>query len=295
MHQANHPKTKHFCEDVFDVNPREVVGSRRIALAWFSPTAPTSRRRAAGSRSATRTRPASAAASPASSSAGRACPSRRSRASSSWRTSRSSRIGAPRRERQPDPLRAGTSSGAGSRGSRDCGYEVEYRQLVASDYGAPTTRKRLFVIARSDGRPIVWPKPTHGPGLLPPRAAAECIDFSLPVHSIFLTKEEARRVGVKRPLADNTMAPDRARGLPVRHRQLRSPSSSRWHGGRPAKRIPRRADAAITGAHRGEHAPGRAVPPASTASGANGKYVGPFATADHDHHEGRAPRWSRRR
>ena len=79
----------------------------------------------------------------------------------------------------------------------DCGYQVEYRVLVAADYGAPTTRKRFFLIARCDGQPIVWPKPTHGRGRETPwRTAAEVIDWTLPCPSIF---------DRKRPLADATM------------------------------------------------------------------------------------------
>src|SRR5690606_20977128 len=68
---------------------------------------------------------------------------------------------------------------------RALGYQVEMRELSACDYGAPTTRRRLFIVARCDGRPIVWPAPTHGRGLLPHRPAAECIDWSLPCPSIF--------------------------------------------------------------------------------------------------------------
>lgn len=79
----------------------------------------------------------------------------------------------------------------------DCGYQVEYRVLVAADYGAPTTRKRFFLVARCDGQPIVWPRPTHGRGRETPwRTAAEVIDWSLPCPSIF---------GRKKPLADATM------------------------------------------------------------------------------------------
>ena len=97
------------------------------------------------------------------------------------------------------------------------GYTVEWRELVAADYGAPTTRKRFFLIARCDGRPIVWPEPTHAPadspevkaGLKKPwRSAAEIIDWNLPAPSIFASKEEIReRYGVAavRPLAKNTM------------------------------------------------------------------------------------------
>ncbi|WP_163869542.1 DNA cytosine methyltransferase [Myxococcus eversor] len=76
------------------------------------------------------------------------------------------------------------------------GYRVEWRLLTASKYGAPTNRKRLFLVARRDGQPIVWPEPTHGPGLLPMHTAAECIDWSLPVRSIF---------GRKKPLVKKTL------------------------------------------------------------------------------------------
>lgn len=88
---------------------------------------------------------------------------------------------------------------------RRLGYKVEHRELRACDYGAPTSRKRFFLIARCDGLPITWPKPTHGKGLLPYRTAADCIDFALPCPSIFLTREEGRAIGVKRPLAEATM------------------------------------------------------------------------------------------
>lgn len=77
------------------------------------------------------------------------------------------------------------------------GYRVEYKELRACDFGAPTTRKRLFIVARRDGLPIVWPEPTHGPGRAQPyRTAADCIDWSLPCPSIF---------GRKKPLAENTL------------------------------------------------------------------------------------------
>jgi DNA (cytosine-5)-methyltransferase 1 len=92
---------------------------------------------------------------------------------------------------------------------RNLGYAVEYRELRASPYGAPTLRKRLIMIARRDGQAVVWPKATHGPRTGKPfRTAAECIDFSLPVPSIFLTKRQAKAWGKahgvpapKRPLA----------------------------------------------------------------------------------------------
>jgi DNA (cytosine-5)-methyltransferase 1 len=80
------------------------------------------------------------------------------------------------------------------------GYKVEHRELRACDYGAPTIPKRLYVIARRDGRKIVWPEPTHGPAgnlfLQPYRTSAECIDWSIPCPSIFERK---------RPLAEATL------------------------------------------------------------------------------------------
>lgn len=79
---------------------------------------------------------------------------------------------------------------------RGHGYEVDWRKLVASDFGAGTSRKRLFLIARRDGVPVQWPAPTHGPGLLPVVTAADCIDWSIRCPSIFTRKK---------PLADATL------------------------------------------------------------------------------------------
>lgn len=100
---------------------------------------------------------------------------------------------------------------------RDLEYEVEFRELIAADYGAPTMRKRFFMIARCDGKPIVWPEPTHAPadsdevkaGLLKPYVGAYTqLDFSLPCPSIFDTSEEIKeKYGIRavRPLAPKTM------------------------------------------------------------------------------------------
>ena len=97
------------------------------------------------------------------------------------------------------------------------GYTVEWRELVAADYGAPTTRKRFFLVARCDGAPIVWPEPTHAPAgsrevlegrKKPWRSAAEIIDWSLPCPSIFDTREQIREkygLSAQRPLRPNTM------------------------------------------------------------------------------------------
>jgi DNA (cytosine-5)-methyltransferase 1 len=101
---------------------------------------------------------------------------------------------------------------------RNAGYKVQSRELRACDYGAPTIRKRWFLVARRDGLPITWPKPTHGDpksklvkaGRLKPwRTAAECIDWSIPCPSIFDTSEEIKeKHGLRaiRPLANNTLA-----------------------------------------------------------------------------------------
>ena len=98
----------------------------------------------------------------------------------------------------PDKRHAGRTWAQFVAALRVLGYVVEWRKLIASDYGAGTSRKRLFLIARRDGDPIVWPAPTHGnaPGLLPLVTAADCIDFTVPCPSIFTRKK---------PLADATM------------------------------------------------------------------------------------------
>ncbi|WP_342353602.1 DNA cytosine methyltransferase [Acuticoccus sediminis] len=117
----------------------------------------------------------------------------------------------------PCPDRRGETFARWTGELKRLGYKVEWRELRACDYGAPTIRKRLFVIARRDGRRIVWPKPTHGApdsdgvrsGKLKPwRTAAEIIDWSIPCPSIFDTAEEIRaKFGIRaiRPLADATM------------------------------------------------------------------------------------------
>jgi len=97
----------------------------------------------------------------------------------------------------PDTRHAGRTWRQFVAALRALGYAVEWRKLIASDHGAGTSRKRLFLVARRDGAPITWPAPSHGkaPGLLPLVTAADCIDWSLPCPSIFTRKK---------PLADNT-------------------------------------------------------------------------------------------
>jgi DNA (cytosine-5)-methyltransferase 1 len=105
----------------------------------------------------------------------------------------------------PDPLRAGLTFRIWRGKLEAQGYKVELAQLVASKYGAATTRNRLYVIARCDRQPIVWPRESDGLALTWRRVAADCIDWALPTYSIFLTREEARQYNVRRPLAPNTM------------------------------------------------------------------------------------------
>jgi DNA (cytosine-5)-methyltransferase 1 len=210
MHRANHPGTRHYLENVWRVKPVEACAGRRVGLAWFSPDCK-HHSKAKGAKPRNQkirglawvvTRWAASAARP------RVIVVENVEEFQTW--------GPLLPNGKPCPARKGKTFRAWRRKLERLGYVVEHRELRACDYGAPTTRKRLFVIARCDGRPIVWPAPTHGPGRAQPyRTAAECIDWSRPCPSIFLTAEEGQALGVRRPLAEKTMARI-ARGL-ARH------------------------------------------------------------------------------
>ncbi|AKF06043.1 C-5 cytosine-specific DNA methylase [Sandaracinus amylolyticus] len=192
MHAANHPTTVHYCESVFRVTPREVVGGRPVGLLWASPDC-THFSKSKGGK-----------------------PRKKKIRGLAWVVVRWARDVAPRvialenveefadwgplgPDDRPDKARAGQTFRAFVRKLERYGYRVEHRILVAADYGAPTTRKRLFLVARRDGQPITWPEPTHARSGRGPRAwrtAAEVIDWSIPCPSIF---ERAR------PLADATL------------------------------------------------------------------------------------------
>lgn len=88
---------------------------------------------------------------------------------------------------------------------RSLGYVIEWRKLKGEDFGEGTRRERLFAVARCDGLPIVWPKPTHGTKRRPVSPASDHIDFTRPCPSIFMDPQEARALGLKRPLADGTL------------------------------------------------------------------------------------------
>lgn len=189
MHAANHPKTVHLVDDVFRVRLDEEAHGWPVGLLWASPDC----------------RHFSAAK-------GGKPVSRKVRGLA-WSVVLAAKKARPRviivenvREFQdwgpldakdrPIPDRRGETFAQWIHHLEREGYRVEWRMLSACDYGAPTTRARLFVVARRDDVPIVWPTPTHGPGLIPYRAAAEVIDWSIPTRSIFFRK---------RPLVPKTM------------------------------------------------------------------------------------------
>lgn len=163
----------------------------------------------------------------------------------------------------PDPKRAGLYFLRFVRTLREFGGVVEWRELRACDYGAPTIRKRLYFIVRFDGEPVVWPEPTHADpassealsgSRLPWRTAAECLDFWLPCPSIFLTKKQAKKFNAKRPLEEATK---RRIAIGAKRHVIdeREPFiiCLTHQGGNRVESI-REPARAVTGAHRGERA-----------------------------------------
>ena len=217
MHKANHPNTKHYCENVWAVDPVKACNWHPVGLAWFSPDCKHFSKAKGGK------------------------PKDKNIRGLAWVACRWAGLVRPRvimlenveefktwgplnRGHHPIKAKQGKTFEKFVQQLTDLGYEVQFKELVAADYGAPTMRKRFFMIARCDGKPIVWPEPTHGPadseavkaGLLKPYVGAYTqIDFSRPCPSIFDTSEEIKeKYGIRavRPLAQKTM--DRiARGL----------------------------------------------------------------------------------
>lgn len=198
MHRANHPDTKHYCESVWDVDPIEATQNQPVGLVWLSPDCKHFSKAKGGKpvekkirglawialRWADLTRP-------------RVIMLENVEEFKTW-----GRIG---EDGKPCPKHRGETFRSFVKALRYQGYNVEWRDLRACDYGSPTTRKRFFLIARRDGLPIAWPKPTHAAPeskavlsgkLKPYRTAAECIDWSLPCPSIFTRSK---------PLADATL------------------------------------------------------------------------------------------
>ena len=210
MHKTNHPNTKHYCESVWNVDPVEVCDGRPVALAWFSPDCKHFSKAKGGK------------------------PKDKNIRGLAWVACRWAGLVRPRvimlenveefkswgplnRAHRPIKKKQGSTYRKFVSQLQELGYEVQTRELVAADYGAPTMRKRFFLIARCDGRPIIWPEPTHAPvdseavkaGRLKPYVGAYTqIDFSLPCPSIFDTSEDIRqKYGIRavRPLAEKTM------------------------------------------------------------------------------------------
>ena len=257
MHKANHPNTKHYCENVLEVDPVKACNGHPVGLAWFSPDCKHFSKAKGGKpveknirglawvvlKWAALVRPRVIMLENVEEfqtwgpcipirdkDTGRVIVNmagRHDRAKNEPRT----RIADPeevvpvdRQMFQPDPKRSGQTYKKWRKQLEALGYSIDTKELVAADYGAPTMRKRFFMIARCDGKPIVWPEPTHGPadsqavkaGLVKPYVGAYTqLDFSMPCPSIFDTSEEIKKkYGVRavRPLAPKTM--DRiARGL----------------------------------------------------------------------------------
>lgn len=227
MHAANHPNTLHFKEDVFDIDPMLVTRGKRIKFAWFSPDCKHhSKAKGAAPKDqkirglawvmlkwAAHKRPEVMGLENVEEfldwgpldSQGYAIKTEKGRTFKALVLALTT--GLP--EDHPDMQEIYHALGADfdmRKLHKGLGYIVDHRVLAADDYGAPTIRKRLYMQMRCDGRPITWPVPTHGnpkkkdlvkAGLLPRRTAAECIDWSIPVPSIF---------GRKKPLADKTLA-----------------------------------------------------------------------------------------
>ena len=207
LHKANHPDTVHFINDVFELNPHNISIGRPVGLLWLSPDCKHFSKAKGGK------------------------PKNKKIRSLAWVGVKWARAKRPRviilenveEFQEWGPLKCDGTVCELRKGKtfrlfvaqlERLGYKVDWRELRACDYGAPTIRKRLFMIARCDGKSIVWPEPTHGnptsedvvSGKLKPWVSvAECLDFSLPTPSIFLTKEEGKKAGVRRPLAEKTM------------------------------------------------------------------------------------------
>ena len=210
MHMANHPNTKHYCENVWAVDPVKACKRHPVALAWFSPDCKHFSKAKGGK------------------------PKDKNIRGLAWVACRWAGLVRPRvimlenveefqqwgplnRRHHPIKKKKGQTYRKFIKQLWELGYTVQTKELIAADYGAPTMRKRFFLIARCDGGPIIWPEPTHGPvdsedvktGLLKPYVGAYTqFDFSLPCPSIFDTSEQIKeKYGIRavRPLAKKTM------------------------------------------------------------------------------------------
>lgn len=178
MHAVNHPETRHEEASVWEVRPREACGGREVDLLWLSPDCRHFSRAKGAALVSPKVRTLARVAIP-------------------WARQVRPRLiclenvaefttWGPLVDGRPDPRRSGQYFRRWVRDLEREGYAVDWKILNAADYGAPTARKRLFLVARADGQAPVWPVPTHGPGRPTPwRTASECIDWTIPVSSIF--------------------------------------------------------------------------------------------------------------
>ncbi len=186
MHQANHPNARHYHEDILDVSPTEAAGGQRVGLAWFSPDCKHFSRAKGGqpnrsdkvrglawvvTRWAEEVRP-------------RIIMLENVEEFEDWGPL--DECGRPIKERMGETFREW------NRRLHVLGYKVQWRSLVAADYGAPTTRRRLFLIARRDGLPIVWPKESHAKEEHVP--AHTIVDWSLECPSVFGARPSGRKL-----------------------------------------------------------------------------------------------------
>lgn len=218
MHKVNHPYTTHYQEDVFVIDPEQVTGGRRVGVAWFSPDCKHFSKAKGGKPVDKKVRGLSWVILKwaMSSVAPRVIFMENVEEIQTWGPCIETESGL-----KPDPTRAGETfkgfvamltdgidkthpafaeaceflkiapeSEQAKKLAAGLGYSVDWKTLKACDYGAPTIRKRFYLIARRDGQPIIFPKPTHGKGLKPYKTAAECIDWSIPCPSIFGRKKE---------------------------------------------------------------------------------------------------------
>ena len=210
MHRANHPGTKHYTEDVWKVDPVKACEGHPVALAWFSPDCKHFSKAKGGKPVSKKIRGLAWVA-------------------VKWAKAVHPRVimlenveefqewGRLDKNNMPDPRYKGETFRRFIGQLEKLGYKVDFRMLRACDYGAPTVRRRFFLIARCDGKEIRWPEPEYGDpdglevmaGLKKPwRPVADVLDFDLPCPSIFDTSDEIwekYRIRAVRPLAEATM------------------------------------------------------------------------------------------
>jgi DNA (cytosine-5)-methyltransferase 1 len=199
MHRINHPNTRHYCSSVWDVNPTQLAAGRPVGLGWFSPDCTFYSIARGGKpfrdRDMARRRRGLAnliprwASTPA---APRVICLENVREFSDW--------GPLTAEGRIDPKRRGMMFRRWHRQLENLGYRIDMRELRACDYGAPTSRKRLFIVMRRDGGEIIFPPASHGPwrGAQPYLTAADCIDWSIPCTSIFERKKPLVEASMRR-------------------------------------------------------------------------------------------------